>query len=146
MDGKKLICNLFQYNSLFNFLDVIYSYPNPLFSFVSLLCSVFVTQFPSDQSLFVGKAGIIQCSANGYPKPTFKWYKNRRVINLSDPRFTRLSNGSLLIDPVHELDADEYICRIEQLGAGTDQETNLREQQKVITVTVNGTFRLEKRS
>lgn len=108
----------------------------------TLYVEFFVTQFPSDQSLFVGKAGIIQCSANGYPKPTFKWYKNRRLINLSDPRFTRLSNGSLLIDPVHELDADEYICRIEQLGAGTDQGTNLREEQKVITVTVNGPPRI----
>lgn len=107
-----------------------------------LYVEFFVTKFPSDQSLFVGKAEIIQCSAEGYPKPTFKWYKDRKLVNLSDPRFTRLSNGSLLIDPVHELDADEYICRIEQLGAGTDQETNLREQKKVIKVTVNGPPRI----
>ena len=110
---------------------------------MSSFLSVFVTQFPPDQSIFVGKAEIIQCSADGYPKPTFKWYKNRKLINLSDPRFTRLSNGSLLIDPVHELDTDEYICLIEQLGADTDQGTNLREEKKVIQVTVHGTFLLQ---
>ena len=100
---------------------------------------VFVTQFPDDQNLRVGKTETVLCSAEGYPKPTFVWYKNfKRVKTEQDPRFTLLSNGSLLIDPVHESDTGAYICRITQLGdvAGT----SLREQTKNIEVTVYGKF------
>ena len=86
----------------------------------------------------MGRSQVISCSAEGYPKPTFKWYKKRRLVKFSDPRFTLLSNGSLLINPVHELDAAEYICRITQLG--TEEGTNLREESKDIQVIVNGTF------
>ena len=102
---------------------------------------VFVTEFPLDQDLFVGKSQVIRCSAEGYPKPTFKWYKKRRLVKFSDPRFTLLSNGSMLINPVQELDTAEYICRITQLGE-TEEGTNLREEKKVIQVTVYGKFAL----
>ena len=79
------------------------------------------------------------CSAEGYPKPTFVWYKNvKRVKTEQDPRFTLLSNGSLLIDPVHESDAGGYICRITQLGE--EVGTSLREQKKDIKVIVEGKF------
>ncbi|XP_078378792.1 neural cell adhesion molecule 2-like isoform X2 [Oculina patagonica] len=107
----------------------------------TLYVEFFVTQFPSDQDLFVGKSQVIKCSAEGYPKPTFKWYKKRRLVKFSDPRFTLLSNGSLLINPVHELDMAEYICRITQLGEG-EEGTNLREEKKVIKVTVYGPPRI----
>ena len=79
------------------------------------------------------------CSAEGYPKPTFTWYKNfRRVKTEQDPRFTLLSNGSLLIDPVNETDAGAYICRITQLEI--EPGTSLLEQRKDITVIVYGEF------
>ena len=96
---------------------------------------VFVTQFPQDQDLYVGKSQIVLCSAEGYPKPTFKWYKNFKLVKFDqDPRFTLLSNGSMLVNPVHEQDTGSYICRITQLG--DKQGTSLREQRKEITVTV----------
>jgi len=98
---------------------------------------VFVTQFPEDQDLYVGKSQIVLCSAEGYPKPTFKWYKNFKLVKFDqDSRFTLLSNGSMLINPVHEQDTGSYICRITQLG--DKQGTSLREQQKAITVTAYG--------
>ena len=79
------------------------------------------------------------CSAEGYPKPTFVWYKNfKHVKTEQDPRFTLLSNGSLLIDPVNETDTGFYICRLTQLR---DQVgTSLREQRIEIKVTVYGEF------
>ena len=65
------------------------------------------------------------------------WYKNfKRVKTDQDPRLTLLSNGSLLIDPVHENDTGDYICRITQLGK--EAGTSLREQRKNIEVTVYG--------
>ena len=93
-------------------------------------------QFPEDQNLFVGRTQIIQCSADGYPKPTFVWFKDFFEIDLTNPRFNRLRNGSLLISPVHEKDRGEYVCRITQLG--DRQGTSLREQEQEITVTVRG--------
>ena len=78
-------------------------------------------------------------SAEGYPKPTFVWYKNfKRVKTEQDPRFTLLSNGSLLIDPVNETDTGDYICRITQLGKQAG--TSLREHRKNIKVIVYGEF------
>lgn len=99
-----------------------------------------MTEFPANQDLFVGKSQIIRCSAQGFPKPTFEWYKDfKRVKFEEDPRFTLLSNGSMLINPVHETDTAEYICRITQLG---EQEgTSLREEWEDITVTVYGELR-----
>ena len=107
---------------------------------VVLFFLVFVTEFPLDQDLFVGRSQVIRCSAEGYPKPTFKWYKKRRLVKFSDPRFTLLSNGSLLINPVREGDTAVYICRITQLG--TEEGTNLREESKDIQVKVYGTYAL----
>ena len=79
------------------------------------------------------------CSAEGYPKPTFVWYKNFKPVKTElDPRFTLLSNGSLLIDPVNETDTGHYICRITQLG--DEVGTSLREQRRDITVIVYGEF------
>ena len=67
------------------------------------------------------------------------WYKNfKRVKTEQDRRFTLLSNGSLLIDPVHESDTGDYICRITQLGK--EAGTSLREQRKDIKVVVYGKF------
>ena len=67
------------------------------------------------------------------------WYKNfKRVKTEQDPRFTLLSNGSLLIDPVSETDTGGYICRITQLG--DEAGTSLLEQRKHIKVIVYGEF------
>ena len=95
-----------------------------------------VTPVPDHQNLREGKAETVLCSAEGYPQPTFLWYKNRkRVKTEEDPRFTLLSNGSLLIDPVTETDTGAYICNIRQLGdkAGTEQMIHIQ-------VTVCGKF------
>lgn len=87
----------------------------------------------------MGETETAVCSAEGFPTPTFVWYKNfKRVKTEQDPRFTLLSNGSLLIDPVHESDTGAYICRITQFGDIVG--TSLREQRKNIKVTVNGKF------
>ena len=65
------------------------------------------------------------------------WYKNfKRVKTEQDPRFTLLSNGSLLIDPVTETDTGDYICRITQLV----DRWILRDQRKDMTVIVYGEF------
>ena len=101
-----------------------------------LSSSVEVTQFPQDQNLFVGRTQTIQCSADGYPKPTFEWFKDYFPIDLSNPRFNLLPNGSLLISPVHEKDRAEYVCRITQLM--DRQGKSLREQEQYIIVTVKG--------
>ena len=92
------------------------------------------TKFPRDQNLRVGKSGTVLCSAEGYPKPKFLWYKNlKHVETEQDPRFTLLSNGSLLIDPVHESDTGAYWCSIMEVGTR-------RRSWKYIKVIVYGKF------
>lgn len=93
-------------------------------------------QLPDKQDLFVGRTQTIGCSADGYPKPGFVWFKDFSVIDFTDPRFNLLHNGSLLISPVHAKDRGQYVCRITQLG--DCQGTSLREQEQEITVTVYG--------
>ena len=67
------------------------------------------------------------------------WYKNfKRVKIEQDPRFTLLSDGSLLIDPVNETDTGDYICLITQLGKQAG--TSLREHIRNIKVIVYGEF------
>ncbi|XP_044166549.1 neural cell adhesion molecule 2-like [Acropora millepora] len=106
----------------------------------SLFVEFEVIQFPEDQNLFVGRTQTIQCPADGYPKPTFAWLKDFFWIDLTNPRFNLLPNGSLLISPVHEKDRGEYACRITQLMH--HQGTSLRQQEQYIIVTVKGPPRL----
>lgn len=73
-------------------------------------------QLPDKQDLFVGRTQTIGCSADGYPKPGFVWFKDFSVIDFTDPRFNLLHNGSLIISPVHTKDRGQYVCRITQLG------------------------------
>ena len=79
------------------------------------------------------------CSVESYPRPRIVWYKNFNRVKMNlDPRFTLLSDGSLLIDPVVESDAGVYSCLITQLGVW--ETLGQREQRKDINVTVYGKF------
>uniref|UniRef100_A0A4W4FCD7 Cell adhesion molecule DSCAM n=1 Tax=Electrophorus electricus TaxID=8005 RepID=A0A4W4FCD7_ELEEL len=75
---------------------------------------------PKDQDGIYGKAVILNCSADGEPRPTIEWkYSKGAGVPQFHPialnsgyRIQMLSNGSLLIKHVLEEDAGYYLCKV----------------------------------
>ncbi|GAA6111563.1 Down syndrome cell adhesion molecule a, partial [Tachysurus ichikawai] len=75
---------------------------------------------PKDQDGIYGKAVILNCSADGEPRPTIEWkYSKGAGVPQFHPialnsgyRVQLLSNGSLLIKHVLEEDAGYYLCKV----------------------------------
>uniref|UniRef100_A0A8C8MKW2 Cell adhesion molecule DSCAM n=1 Tax=Oncorhynchus tshawytscha TaxID=74940 RepID=A0A8C8MKW2_ONCTS len=79
----------------------------------------FVVQ-PTDQDGIYGKTVTLNCSAEGYPRPTLVWKHSKgngvpqfQPIALnSGSRIQLLVNGSLLIKHVLEEDSGYYLCKV----------------------------------
>uniref|UniRef100_A0AAR2IVX5 Down syndrome cell adhesion molecule a n=1 Tax=Pygocentrus nattereri TaxID=42514 RepID=A0AAR2IVX5_PYGNA len=75
---------------------------------------------PKDQDGIYGKAVILNCSADGEPRPTIEWkYSKGAGVPQFHPialnsgyRIQLLGNGSLLIKHVLEEDAGYYLCKV----------------------------------
>ena len=103
------------------------------------LSTVYSTEFPKSQKLNAGKDSTLKCAAEGYPHPIFKWYKNFKRIDVTNPRYTLFKNGSLGLVGVHEDDSGNYTCLITQLGEMERQ----REERKDIEVIVYGGYNMK---
>ena len=67
-----------------------------------------------DQQTFIAyESGIISCSADGKPNPQISWSK-KGGKPLDPKRFTQVSDGSLLIDPVKPKDNGTFTCTMKQ--------------------------------
>uniref|UniRef100_A0A8B9FCA6 Ig-like domain-containing protein n=1 Tax=Amazona collaria TaxID=241587 RepID=A0A8B9FCA6_9PSIT len=86
----------------------------------------FVVQ-PNNQDGIYGKAGVLNCSVDGYPPPKVMWKhakgRGETWYSLSPPRKRQppaiLPNSSLLIRHVLEEDIGYYLCQASN-GVGTD--------------------------
>uniref|UniRef100_A0A671X927 DS cell adhesion molecule like 1 n=1 Tax=Sparus aurata TaxID=8175 RepID=A0A671X927_SPAAU len=85
----------------------------------------FVVQ-PNNQDCIYGKAGVLNCSVEGYPPPKVMWKhaKGKRNPQQYHPvpltgRIQIMSNGSLLIRHVLEDDRGYYLCQASN-GVGSD--------------------------
>uniref|UniRef100_H3BG57 Down syndrome cell adhesion molecule like 1 n=1 Tax=Latimeria chalumnae TaxID=7897 RepID=H3BG57_LATCH len=86
----------------------------------------FVVQ-PNNQDGIYGKAGVLNCSVDGYPPPKVMWkHAKGRSGNPQQyhpvpltGRIQILSNGSLLVRHVLEEDIGYYLCQASN-GVGTD--------------------------
>ncbi|TNN26917.1 Down syndrome cell adhesion molecule-like protein 1 [Liparis tanakae] len=89
----------------------------------------FVVQ-PNNQDGIYGKAGILNCSVDGYPPPKVLWKHARSALaGIGNPqqyhpvpltgRIQIMSNGSLLIRHVLEEDRGFYLCQASN-GVGSD--------------------------
>uniref|UniRef100_A0A672NFA0 Cell adhesion molecule DSCAM n=1 Tax=Sinocyclocheilus grahami TaxID=75366 RepID=A0A672NFA0_SINGR len=75
---------------------------------------------PQDQDGIYGKSVILNCSADGEPRPTIEWkYSKGAGVPQFQPialnsgfRVQLLGNGSLLIKHVLEEDAGYYLCKV----------------------------------
>ncbi|XP_038635043.1 Down syndrome cell adhesion molecule-like protein 1 homolog [Scyliorhinus canicula] len=85
----------------------------------------FVVQ-PNNQDGIYGKAGVLNCSVDGYPPPKVMWKHAKGSGNPQQyhpvpltGRIQILANGSLLIRHVLEEDIGYYLCQASN-GVGTD--------------------------
>uniref|UniRef100_A0A8D3DUK2 DS cell adhesion molecule like 1 n=1 Tax=Scophthalmus maximus TaxID=52904 RepID=A0A8D3DUK2_SCOMX len=85
----------------------------------------FVVQ-PNNQDCIYGKAGVLNCSVEGYPPPKVMWKHAKGVGNPQQyhpvpltGRIQIMSNGSLLIRHVLEDDRGYYLCQASN-GVGSD--------------------------
>ena len=53
------------------------------------------------QYLLKDSPGIIKVNILGYPRPVFKWKKDKQELDLSGGRYSTAHNGSLLISKAH---------------------------------------------
>ncbi|XP_071807106.1 peroxidasin homolog isoform X2 [Asterias amurensis] len=87
---------------------------------------------PSDTEIQQGTTVTLDCSANGYPRPTIEWTRHGQSV-VEDSRFTLLASGSLHINSIQPLDRGEYTCTATN-QAGT------RSTSATVTVTVPPSF------
>ncbi|XP_046676097.1 inactive tyrosine-protein kinase 7-like [Homalodisca vitripennis] len=84
---------------------------------------IVLPQNPTDG--FEGYPVIMDCIAEGDPKPTIQWDKNTVMNDFDQRRFHVLENGSLLIDEVHFSDEGKYGCTAGNSGGLKRYEVSL---------------------
>ena len=55
-----------------------------------------IHQGPQNQTLPIDSVAKMVCFCSGRPKPVIRWYKNRQLLRMFDPRIT-VHSGSLQI-------------------------------------------------
>lgn len=85
---------------------------------------------PLPQTVKEGDRIILDCAANGNPKPTIKWLKNGEDIDFNDldSRFRIIGTGSLQISQVEEADSGDYQCRASNTVESLDESATLTVQ------------------
>ncbi|XP_044590611.1 neogenin isoform X4 [Cotesia glomerata] len=73
---------------------------------------VFIAK-PKAQIAVEGATIILECAANGRPKPSILWLKNGVAVDLAtlDSRYRKIAASSLMITDIMEEDTGSYQCR-----------------------------------
>ncbi|XP_015784517.1 Down syndrome cell adhesion molecule homolog isoform X2 [Tetranychus urticae] len=79
----------------------------------------------------LSKRLIINCDADGYPKPNITWLtrssSSDRFIAVRDGRLKTLENGSLLIDRISDEDETQFMCNANNgIGDGLSKIVNFK--------------------
>ncbi|XP_066567064.1 netrin receptor DCC [Amia ocellicauda] len=71
-----------------------------------------------------GKDAILECSASGFPTPTFLWMRGSELIQVKSKKYSLLGGSNLLIRSVIDDDSGSYTCiasnRNENISASSD--------------------------
>lgn len=92
-----------------------------LHSFVQLLI-VFISEPPSiankiaPRTVFTGDSFILNCSANGYPTPVVRWFKDGSLI---------YQNTSLAFPSLNQSDTGLYMCNASNIAGSDTYEVQL---------------------
>uniref|UniRef100_A0A8C9T557 DS cell adhesion molecule like 1 n=1 Tax=Scleropages formosus TaxID=113540 RepID=A0A8C9T557_SCLFO len=102
----------------------------------------FVVQ-PNNQDGIYGKAGVLNCSVDGYPPPKVMWKHAKGIGNPQQyhpvpltGRIQILANGSLLIRHVLEEDRGYYLCQASN-GVGSDISKSMLLTVKIPAMITN---------
>ena len=57
----------------------------------------------------VGDTVELPCVSDGWPLPTYRWYKDGMLVNLEDDRYSQLGGNLVIMDTVTS-DSGEYRC------------------------------------
>ncbi|XP_035794752.1 netrin receptor DCC-like isoform X1 [Anopheles albimanus] len=85
---------------------------------------------PQPQTVREGDTVILDCAANGNPKPTIRWLRNGEDIDMNDldSRFRIMGTGSLQINSIQDTDAGDYQCRASNTEDSLDASATVQVQ------------------
>ncbi|XP_063067047.1 netrin receptor DCC [Engraulis encrasicolus] len=67
-------------------------------------------QRPVRVTALQGRDAVLECSASGYPNPSFYWMKGEEMIQSRSKKYSLLGGSNLLISSVSDDDAGTYSC------------------------------------
>ncbi|KAK6631106.1 hypothetical protein RUM43_014202 [Polyplax serrata] len=90
---------------------------------------IFITK-PKSVTVREGETIVLDCAANGYPRPWLLWLKDGVAIDMAEVngRVSKLGSGSLQIINATEKDSGVYQCRAENLEDSVDAPTTVQVQ------------------
>ncbi|XP_064626984.1 tyrosine-protein phosphatase Lar-like isoform X3 [Lineus longissimus] len=92
-----------------------------------------ITENPTLKAVEKDRNTVMLCAATGNPDPTITWLKDFIPVDMSDPRLTLLSSGSLQIEKSQESDEGRYECVAENnAGVSYSYVANLYVRDKPV--------------
>ncbi|PSN40372.1 Peroxidasin, partial [Blattella germanica] len=69
-----------------------------------------ITEDPHDVEVSFGGTVFFTCKAEGDPKPDIVWMRDSNEVNMGDPRYSKLADGTLMIENALDSDVGVYEC------------------------------------
>ncbi|XP_053473599.1 netrin receptor DCC [Ictalurus furcatus] len=67
-------------------------------------------QRPVKVTALQGRDAVLECSASGYPTPSFYWMRGSEIIQIRSRKYSLLGGSNLLISSVTDDDSGAYSC------------------------------------
>ncbi|EEB12791.1 Neogenin precursor, putative [Pediculus humanus corporis] len=95
----------------------------------NVMAPIFITK-PKSMVVREGETIVLDCAANGYPRPWLIWLKDGVAIDMAEigSRVFKLGSGSLKIVNVTEKDSGNYQCRAENREDSVDAPATIHVQ------------------
>ncbi|XP_046695181.1 netrin receptor DCC isoform X1 [Silurus meridionalis] len=72
--------------------------------------SLVFLQRPMKVTALQGKDTVLECSASGYPTPSFYWMRGSEMIQIRSRKYSLLGGSNLLISSITDDDSGTYSC------------------------------------
>ncbi|CAL8300186.1 unnamed protein product [Merluccius merluccius] len=91
---------------------------------------------PENTTVYQGHTAILHCQATGDPEPHIQWFvKDNLLETITDPRFQKMPNGSLVIHDVRTDDTGRYSCVVGNSCSIKDRMAQLYVVEKPVPTT-----------